>query len=61
MLQSYRASNWALAEKQLANLTEMQPQSDESALLMLYNQRIAQFKIAPPANDWDGVFNHENK
>ena len=61
ILQSYRASNWALAEKQLANLTEMKPQSDESALLTLYNQRIALFKIAPPANDWDGVFNHENK
>ena len=61
MLQSYRASNWALAEKQLANLSEVESQSGQSVLLMLYNQRIAQFKVAPPDNNWDGAFNHDNK
>ena len=61
MLQNYRSGNWTLAEKQLASLEKMAPQAGKSALLMLYSQRIAQFKKAPPANNWDGVFNHESK
>ena len=61
MLQNYRSSNWTLAEKQLANLKKMAQQDGKSVLLMLYSQRIAQFKKVPPANNWDGVFNHESK
>ena len=61
MLQNYRSGNWTVAEKQLASLKKMALDDGELVLIMLYSQRIAQFKKAPLANNWDGVFNHESK
>ena len=61
MLQNYRSGNWTVAEKQLASLEKLVLDDGELVLIMLYCQRIAQFKKAPLASNWDGVFNHESK
>jgi adenylate cyclase len=60
MLQHYRNGDWSLAESQLKILGKMAT-DDSNSLIVLYKERIAQFKIVPPANNWGGVFNHDSK
>jgi adenylate cyclase len=61
MLQHYRNGDWSLAEKPLKALEKIATDDGNSALIVLYKERIAQFKKVPPANNWDGVFNHDSK
>jgi adenylate cyclase len=61
MLQHYRNGDWSLAEKQLKILGQMVTDDSNSALIVLYKERIAQFKKVPPANNWGGVYNHDSK
>ncbi len=54
MLAAYRAQDWDLAEKLLAEGREMWPSLH--GLHDLYAERIAEFRIHPPGADWDGVY-----
>ena len=56
-LTAYRAQDWDLAEQQLLSLQSAMP----LAIYALYLERIAQFKLNPPAADWDGVYNFTSK
>lgn len=57
-LQYYRKMNWDLAELQFLNL---QKQSPECKLYRIYANRIAEFRVSPPDDNWDGVFTHLSK
>ena len=61
MLRHYRNQDWGSAEKQLEALENMATSDGNSALIVLYKERIAQFKKVPPAKNWHGVFNHDSK
>ena len=61
MLKHYRNQDWESAEKQLETLENMATSDGNSALIVLYKERIAQFKKVPPAKNWHGVFNHDSK
>ena len=54
----YRAQQWDTAELNFVNL---QRDSKSPALYKVYAERVAHFRKAPPAADWDGVFEHESK
>ena len=54
----YRAQQWDTAELNFVNL---QRGSKSPALYKVYAERVAHFRKAPPAADWDGVFEHESK
>jgi adenylate cyclase len=60
-LKFYRNQDWDLAEKQLKTLEKMTVEDSNAPLYALYLARIKQFKKAPPAKNWDGVFTHETK
>ncbi len=57
-LKLYRNQQWDLSEIQFINLQKMFPLR---SLYALYIARIGQFRLAPPATDWDGAFNFETK
>jgi adenylate cyclase len=59
MLNHYRAQNWDAAE-QAANACAALDGAP-AGLYALYKERIAHFRAAPPAADWDGVFVAEEK
>lgn len=52
-LQYYRSRRWSEAEAAFSHLKNRNP---EWKLYDMYLNRIAQFRITPPADDWDGVF-----
>jgi adenylate cyclase len=54
---AFRSQNWDVAEKILRRLTE----SDDHLLYNVYLARIKGFRQQPPADDWDGVFEHLSK
>lgn len=62
MLAAYRARDWALAKH---HLDEVEGSSAArfglETLLGLYRQRIAGLAAAPPGEDWDGVFQAQEK
>jgi class 3 adenylate cyclase len=57
-LAAYRGGDWSAAESAFAASLALRPE-DPVAKLML--ERIAQFRTAPPAHDWDGVWRFETK
>ena len=56
-LHAYRQGNFGVAEQNFTNLKERGPEP----LYTVYLDRIGAFRRAPPADDWDGVFDHLNK
>jgi adenylate cyclase len=60
-LKYYRNQDWDLAEKQLKTLEKMTVEGGNAPLYAMYLARIKQFRKAPPAKNWDGVFTHETK
>jgi adenylate cyclase len=54
MLAAYRRQDWASAHVALAFCRPLAPAL--AALYDVYEQRIAEFEVAPPPPDWDGVF-----
>ena len=57
-LAHYRAREWRQADDILAGLAAAAP---ASPLYALYRQRIANFLITPPADDWDATVVHSEK
>lgn len=57
-LRMYRGQEWDKAELQIYNLQRRAPQS---RLYQVYAERIAYFRMHPPAAGWDGVFVFETK
>jgi len=57
-LKLYREQNWDLAEVQLLNLKNGDP---ERKLYQVYLERIGYFRANPPGSDWDGVFTFTTK
>ncbi|QNM97355.1 CHASE2 domain-containing protein [Chitinimonas koreensis] len=58
VLKLYRAQDWDMAELQLINLRNRQP---DCKLYQLYLDRIAAFRQTPPPADWDGVYAFDTK
>jgi adenylate cyclase len=54
ILAAYRRRDWAAAHVALAFCRPLAPSL--SALYDVYEQRVAEFEIAPPPPDWDGVY-----
>jgi adenylate cyclase len=54
ILTAYRHQDWAAAHVALAFCRPLAPSL--TALYDVYEQRIAEFEVAPPPPDWDGVF-----
>ncbi len=54
----YLAQDWDRAEMQLLNL---QQQSSGRSLYQLYIDRIKNYRVNPPGDDWDGVYTHTSK
>jgi len=57
-LADYRAQKWDAAVSGFSNL---QGKCDNAQLVQLYLDRIAQFRITPPAPDWDGAYTFGSK
>ena len=57
-LQAYRRQRWDEAE---AMLSELQASFPEDQLYQLYQQRILHYRQHPPAADWDGIHDFDNK
>ena len=57
-LEVYKKQNWTLAELKFKNLQQLNP---DFKLYQEYAERVAYFKISPPAVDWDGVFIFQTK
>jgi len=57
-LRSFRSLNWDRAEVEFSNLNQSNP---GRKLYQIYLDRITHFRAAPPADDWDGVFDHTSK
>lgn len=57
-LKLYRAQNWDMAELQLLNLQQREP---DSVLYALYLARIRHFRLSAPPADWDGVYDFDSK
>ncbi|HKJ75944.1 MAG TPA: adenylate/guanylate cyclase domain-containing protein, partial [Gammaproteobacteria bacterium] len=57
-LQAYRAQDWETAERIFSVLHEAHP---DEPIYRLYLERVAQLKAAPPAPDWDGVYERTTK
>ena len=58
MLQHYRAREWDQAEALLQRLAQTDP---HAASIQIYLQRIAAWRVSPPAADWRGVTRFETK
>ena len=56
-LAAYRRKRWDTAE----NSFQMLKQRTDSLLYNVYLDRIERFRQEPPAEDWDGVFEHLSK
>ncbi len=61
MLAAYRARDWSEASRLLVALAEPAERFGLTALLALYNERIAALSANPPPADWDGVFAAQSK
>jgi adenylate cyclase len=57
-LRSFRSLNWDRAEVEFSNLIQSNP---GRKLYQVYLDRIMYFRVAPPADDWGGVFDHTSK
>lgn len=53
MLEAYRAQHWDDCEQHCHNLESQLPHI--AGLYAMYRERLAEFRIHPPAADWDGV------
>lgn len=56
-LHAYRHGDFGVAEQKFTKLKERGPEP----LYTVYLDRIGAFRRQPPADDWDGVFDHLNK
>jgi hypothetical protein len=54
----FESRNWTDAEKAFAHILKITPKDGPT---LLYLDRCQQFIQYPPADDWDGVFNFEEK
>jgi len=54
----YRKQNWDAAESLFSQLVERFPDTE---LFPIYLKRIANFRQAPPGQDWDGVYRYTTK
>jgi adenylate cyclase len=53
----YRVQNWEQAERGFRHLADTYP----TPLYTMYLERIAHYRLNPPAAGWDGVFTHTTK
>jgi adenylate cyclase len=60
MLAAYRGRRWAEAKTLLRSCCAAAPQA-LLALYTLYEKRVADFEVAPPPADWDGVYRAMSK
>jgi adenylate cyclase len=58
MRKVYLQQNWSAAEKMLAELHSLSP---DSKLYLIYSARVASLKLNPPTEQWDGVFVFDSK
>lgn len=54
----FRSQNWDRAEVDFFKLNQSNP---DRKLYQVYLDRIKYFRAAPPADDWDGVYDHTSK
>ena len=57
VLSAYASQQWDIAERQLTQLRAR----DDRKLYALYAERIAEFRLSPPAAGWDGVYTYTTK
>ena len=57
-LKHYRAQRWDEAEREIFALSQADP---KRKIYRIYLDRIIHFRNNPPAEDWDGVFDHLSK
>ncbi|MCZ6526629.1 MAG: adenylate/guanylate cyclase domain-containing protein [Gammaproteobacteria bacterium] len=57
-IKNYLNQDWDASELQFRNLLTLSP---EMKLYQLYIDRIAEFRLNPPGDDWDGVYTHTTK
>jgi len=56
MLDAYRGQDWAKARKKIAECRILCEPYALDELYDLYESRIAEYEVDPPAPDWDGTF-----
>jgi adenylate cyclase len=56
MLAAYRAKDWDGAERALEGIAVQAEKFDLAKLVALYRARIADYRTAPPPENWDGVY-----
>lgn len=57
-LAAFRSRDWNLAEE---SFREVQTSCPEDPITRLYLERIESYRVVPPAEDWDGVFEFTTK
>jgi adenylate cyclase len=61
MLTAYRGQQWTAAETALARVRDTGAVFGIEKLAGLFAERIARYAANPPAADWDGVYQAEEK
>jgi adenylate cyclase len=61
MLGAYRGQQWTAAQTALTRVRETGAVFGIEKLAGLFAERIARYSASPPATDWDGVYQAEEK
>jgi len=61
LLAAFRGWDWDRAEVALQQLRQPAAAFGLETLLALYGARIAAYRVAPPPQGWDGVYQATNK
>jgi adenylate cyclase len=61
MLRAYREQDWAAAEAALGNARSAGAALGVDRLAQVFEDRIRRFRDQPPQDDWDGVYQAEDK
>lgn len=61
MLDAYRSQQWTAAQTALTRVRETGAVFGIEKLAGLFAERIARYSASPPATDWDGVYQAEDK
>jgi adenylate cyclase len=56
MLTAYRAQDWTATRALIARCLELDSSFHLAKLYHLYEERMAEYELAPPGAEWDGVF-----
>jgi adenylate cyclase len=61
LLRRYRARDWTAVDELVERCRPLCGKFNLGGLVRVYEERVEQFKLAPPPDDWDGIFVAQTK